>query len=120
VPDQFPWSLEDAVLDNLVDGRESPWVVHAELVHVYGFGDVDVDEVIAILTGFVQKGWASPDHPEAPTDAFWKEALAGYSKWLGPAAYSRIGPNTYYPDYGPWYALTEKGRREWERRTNPK
>ena len=112
--------VEDAVLDNLVDGRESPWVVHAELFHVYGLGEVDIDEVIAVLTGLAEKGWAKPDHPDAPTTAFWQEALAGYSEWLEPAGYSRIGPNTYYHDYGPWYALTDEGRREWERRVNRK
>ena len=59
-----------------------------------------------------------PHHPESPTKAFWKEALAEYANWLGPAGYAR--ERSYFQDYGPWYRLTRNGRRAWKRRVASK
>ena len=109
--------VEDAVLDVLSADDESPWIVHAELVRAYGL-EVDVKRVIAILEDLVGRGWAESHHPESPTKAFWKEALAEYANWLGPAGYAR--ERSYFQDYGPWYRLTRNGRRAWKRRVASK
>jgi hypothetical protein len=117
--EEFPQSVEDAALDSLINDAESPWVVHADLVRDYGFSEAEVEEVVAILNRFVERGWARTHDPDNPTGEFWEEALAGYAKWLEPAGYSR-GRQSYYPDYGPWYYLTTEGRSEWERRQSSK
>src|SRR4051794_15810910 len=108
--DGSPLSAEDAILDSLGNARDSPWVLHAELIRVYGLPDVEIAEVLAILTRLAEAGWVVPEHPADPSPDFWEEASAAYADWLG-AGYRRKS-SSYFPDYGPWYDLTADGRQE--------
>jgi monomeric isocitrate dehydrogenase len=112
--DEPPLSAEEAVFDSLDDDGESPWVLHAELIRVYELADVGIEEVLAILTRFHERGWVVPDHPNDPSPDFWKKATAAYADWLG-AGYRR-NSSSYFMDYGPWYELTADGRQELARR----
>jgi hypothetical protein len=107
--------LEGDILDALIDGDASPWFIHADLIRDFGHDDADIGEVIAILDEMVKRGWASPRHPSSPSKEFWHEAVAAYAEWLGNTGYSRR--KSYFHDYGPSYALTNEGRRAWQRRT---
>lgn len=75
--------------------------------------DLSVETVVDALHAMVEKGWVFVEDPPSPSEAYWKEARAAYDEWL-----RRYGPrpDELFSEMGPWFAITEDGRREWEKR----
>jgi hypothetical protein len=113
-------ALEERILAMLSIDEESPWILHTALTAIYP--GLQVAAVIDTLTDLVQKGWAvswipldDSDDPNAkgpPTPEYWEEAIREY-QWFVDHGYNR---HYAFDDYGPWFRLTQSGRREHERR----
>jgi len=98
--------LEHEILEWLVVSDESPWIIHTE-IRKHVDPEISVDALLEAIKVIEQRGWVEQRIPERN----FTEALAEYRRY---AASPRWRSRGLFAEYGPWYAITDAGRAEWQ------